>query len=569
MVSARGAILGVLAWLAAYVQAEHERTKFVLSFRDDVPLAELERFCERAERQDDDAKHVHGLCEGRGWKSAQRRDKAATDMHPGVQRFERFKMVLFDAKSDLDLELMKENEELASMIQSIEEDKEYSVDARIMERELQSITPAEMVLDEPEVVADAFANKGYTGEGVHVFIVDTGLRTTHEEFEGRVGLSYNAFIEDKLENSDDNGHGSHVAGICCGTTRGLAPNVTIHPVKVMDSMGNGFLSGILDGLEWVEEQLLENPDWPALIIMSISGGKSPALNEAIDNLVKSTGVLVVTSAGNYPRGERPENACDVSPASAELVLTAGSMSENLTVSPFSNVGPCVDIFAPGEDIESAWYTSDNSTYVLSGTSMATPLVAAAASLYLQGFPEASYEEVADAIMTEATVHKVVDPMSEFTGSSTKVLDVGRLLRWLPPIEDEAAQSPAPEPSVEEEVPAPEEVPPELILLPPPPPTVETPPPPTVETPPTSEEREPIRCEVGPWLSWSGECYDDGGACRIGEFQFRARQIVQLPGPGASCPHIQEGRVCPCTVEARRDEARAFRFRDLWMFARGV
>lgn len=160
-------------------------------------------------------------------------------------------------------------------------------------------------------------------------------------------------------------------------------------------------------------------------------------------------------------------------------------------------------------------------------------------------------------------------MSEFTGSSTKVLDVGRLLRWLPPIEDEAAQSPAPEPSVEEEVPAPEEVPPELILLPPPPPTVETPPPPTVETPPTSEEREPIRCEVGPWLSWSGECYDDGGACRIGEFQFRARQIVQLPGPGASCPHIQEGRVCPCTVEARRDEARAFRFRDLWMFARGV
>ena len=592
--SARSVVFGALAWLVAYVQAEHLRTKFVLNFRNDVPLVELERFCERAERQDDDSNHVHGICEGKGWKQAQKGDRPATEMHPGIQRFERFKMVLFEAQSELDLKLLKEDKELASMIHTIEEDKEYRVDARHLERELQSFAPVEMLLDEPEVDDGAFENKGYTGEGVHVFIVDTGLRTTHEEFEGRVGLSYNAFIEDKLENSDDNGHGSHVAGICCGTTRGLAPNVTIHPVKVMDSMGNGFLSGILDGLEWVEDQLLENPDWPALVIMSISGGKSPALNEAIDSLVRNTGVLVVTSAGNYPRGERPENACDVSPASAELVLTAGSMSDNLTLSPFSNIGPCVDIFAPGEDIESAWYTSDDSTYVLSGTSMATPLVAAAAALYLQSFPEATYEEVAEAIMTEATVQTVVDPMSEFTGSPSEVLDVGRLLRWLPPLEDTVLQAPAPEPFMEEEAPAPEPsteeetpapepsteeeipapepttevgmpepeaIPPELVLLPPPPP------PP--QSPPTSEEREPVPCEVGEWLAWSGDCYDEDGNCRIGQFQFRARQIVQLPGPGASCPHIQEGRVCQCTVEARRDEARAFRFRDLWMFARGV
>ncbi|WP_027482832.1 S8 family peptidase [Deinococcus pimensis] len=230
-----------------------------------------------------------------------------------------------------------------------------------------------------------------TGSGVKAYIVDTGLRSSHSQFTGRVAAGASA-INDGRGTSDCNGHGTHVAGTVGGSTYGVAKGVTLIPVRVLDCNGSGSISGIISGLDWIRQ----NRSGPAVANMSLGGGASSSLDTAVNNLWNS-GVTVVVAAGN-----ENQNACNVSPARASGVITVASSTSSDARSSFSNWGSCVELFAPGSSIKSAWYTNDTATNTISGTSMASPHVAGAAALYLQGNPGASPATVRSAIISQTT-----------------------------------------------------------------------------------------------------------------------------------------------------------------------
>jgi subtilisin family serine protease len=240
-----------------------------------------------------------------------------------------------------------------------------------------------------------------TGAGVHVYIMDTGLVTTHNEFLGRVGNGYTVFDDGRgvgvtgcVDDKDRYGHGTHVAGTVGGTTYGVAKDVIIHPVRVLDCNGTGTLSGVIAGVDWVTS----NHSKPAVANMSLSGGgPSETLEIAIRNSVDA-GITYAVAAGN-----NSANACDYFPARIAEVLTIGSTTSEDKRSSFSNYGTCVDLFAPGSSILSAGYTSDTSTNFSSGTSMASPHVAGVAALYLQAQPNALPGDVATALLDTATL----------------------------------------------------------------------------------------------------------------------------------------------------------------------
>ena len=218
-----------------------------------------------------------------------------------------------------------------------------------------------------------------TGAGVHAYVIDSGIRQTHVDFGGRASGSFTA-IADTFGTSDCNGHGTHVAGTLGGTTYGIAKGVWLHSVRVLDCAGSGTLSGILGGVNWVTANAVH----PAVANMSLGGPLSPTLNSAVAASVAS-GVTYAVAAGN-----NTVDACTVSPASEPTAITVGAVNPlNDTQSWFSNFGPCLDLFAPGEGILSAWATSDTATNTIPGTSMASPHVAGVAALYLQTHTAAS------------------------------------------------------------------------------------------------------------------------------------------------------------------------------------
>ena len=272
-----------------------------------------------------------------------------------------------------------------------------------------------------------FSNSG-TGAGVHAYIVDTGIRPSHVEFGSRVSTGFST-IDDGHGFNDCHGHGTHVAGILAGATSGIARAVTIHPVRVFDCVGGGgTISSLVAGLDWVAA----NGERPGVVNMSlVTDTLSPALNEASEQLV-SLGFVVAVASGNWS-----SNACDYSPASAPSVLTVGSTNRLDEQSPWSNFGTCVDIHAPGSAIRSAWFTSDTTYSVIGGTSMASPHVAGAAALYLQGHPSATPAEVASAIIGAASK----DVLTELgAGSPNRMLMVTSLSSTppstpLPPVEN--------------------------------------------------------------------------------------------------------------------------------------
>jgi hypothetical protein len=234
-----------------------------------------------------------------------------------------------------------------------------------------------------------------TGAAVHAYVIDTGLRSTHAEFAGRVGNGFTA-INDGQGTNDCNGHGTHVAGTVGGTTYGIAKGVTIHPVRVLGCSGSGSTSGVIAGVDWVTA----NRVLPAVANMSLGGGASSALDAAINASVNA-GVVYAVAAGNSSA-----NACLSSPARVPAALTVGATTTTDARSSFSNFGTCLDVFAPGSSITSAWYTSNTATATLSGTSMASPHVAGAAALYLQTNPTALPAAVAQAIVAQATANVV-------------------------------------------------------------------------------------------------------------------------------------------------------------------
>lgn len=238
----------------------------------------------------------------------------------------------------------------------------------------------------------------YTGAGVNAYILDTGILPTHAEFSGRAFVAYDA-VGDGQNGIDCNGHGTHVAGTIGGKTYGVAKDVTLYAVRVLDCSGSGTNAGVIAGIDWVTAHAVK----PAVANMSLGGSADAAIDAAVTNSINS-GITYAVAAGNNRR-----DACKFSPARVPLALTVAATTNTDTRASYSNYGTCVDLFAPGSSITSAWYTSTTATNTISGTSMATPHVAGVAALYLQVHPTASPADVTSAIKGAATLNAVIDP----------------------------------------------------------------------------------------------------------------------------------------------------------------
>ncbi len=236
------------------------------------------------------------------------------------------------------------------------------------------------------------------GAGVKVYVVDTGVRSTHAELRGRVAPGY-TLIEDGMGTEDCQGHGTHVAGTIAGSTYGVAKGATIVPIRVLDCLGAGSSSAVVAGLDWI---LTFNAGAPAVVNMSLGGSPSVIVDSAVQRLIDN-GITVVVAAGNSAY-----SACLASPARVPAAITVGATQSDDARAQYSNFGPCLDIWAPGTDITSAGIASDTATAVKSGTSMATPHVAGAAALLKGATPSLTPAGVASALIANATPGVVTD-----------------------------------------------------------------------------------------------------------------------------------------------------------------
>ncbi len=262
-------------------------------------------------------------------------------------------------------------------------------------------------IDERARVLDRSYHYNSTGSGVNAYIIDTGIRGDHVEFTGRMRIGTST-VSDANGTNDCNGHGTHVAGTVGGTTWGVAKQVTLTPVRVLDCRGSGTWSGVIAGVDWVAK----NRVLPAVANMSLGGGKSSSVNAAVAGAV-ANGVTMVVAAGNSNA-----NACNYSPASEPSALTVGATTNTDARASYSNYGSCVDLFAPGSSITSAWSTGATAVNTISGTSMASPHVAGVAALVAQANPNVTPAAIGNFIVTNATVGLVV---SEGSGSPDLLL----------------------------------------------------------------------------------------------------------------------------------------------------
>ncbi|HEV8702091.1 MAG TPA: S8 family peptidase [Candidatus Polarisedimenticolia bacterium] len=232
-----------------------------------------------------------------------------------------------------------------------------------------------------------------TGTGVTAYVIDTGIRKTHAEFGGRAVHGFDA-VTAGLSSDDCNGHGTHVSGTIGGATYGIAKGVRLVAVRVLNCAGIGLTSGVIAGVDWVTGN--HAPGAPAVANMSLGGGQSAALDQAVRNSI-ADGVTYAVAAGNDTA-----DACAGSPSGVTQAITVGATDAADGRASFSNFGSCVDWFAPGVNITSAWWLTDTSTNIISGTSMATPHTAGVAALYLQGNPGATAQQVRDALFNLTT-----------------------------------------------------------------------------------------------------------------------------------------------------------------------
>ncbi|MEU7902432.1 S8 family peptidase [Actinoplanes sp. NPDC049118] len=247
-----------------------------------------------------------------------------------------------------------------------------------------------------------------TAGNVTAYIIDTGIRYTHNDFGGRARFGYDAVGSGGV---DCNGHGTHVAGTVGGTVYGVAKQVRLVGVRVLNCSGSGTTAGVIAGVNWVTQNAVR----PAVANMSLGGGASSTLDNAVANSI-SSGVTYALAAGNSTA-----NACNSSPARVASAITVGATTSTDAKASYSNYGTCLDIFAPGSSITSAWYSSASATNTISGTSMASPHVAGAAALVLSTSPSSTPAQVRDALVTKATSGVVTSPG---TGSPNRLLYVG-------------------------------------------------------------------------------------------------------------------------------------------------
>ncbi|QOC92939.1 S8 family peptidase [Micromonospora craniellae] len=246
-----------------------------------------------------------------------------------------------------------------------------------------------------------------TASNVRAYIIDTGIRTTHNQFGGRATWGTNTVDSN---NTDCNGHGTHVAGTVGGATYGVAKSVRLVAVKVLNCSGGGTTASVVNGVNWVTANAVK----PAVANMSLGGGASSTIDNAVANSIAS-GVSYAVAAGNFNA-----NACNYSPARTSTAITVGSTTSTDARSSFSNYGSCVHIFAPGSSVLSAYHTSNTATSTLSGTSMASPHVAGAAALVLSANPSYTPAQVKNYLTSNATTGVVTSPGS---GSPNRLLFV--------------------------------------------------------------------------------------------------------------------------------------------------
>ncbi|MBI4672215.1 MAG: S8 family serine peptidase [Chloroflexi bacterium] len=262
-------------------------------------------------------------------------------------------------------------------------------------------------IDQRNLPLDNVYTYNVTGSGVRVYVIDTGIKTTHSEFGGRASSGYTA-INDGNGTNDCHGHGTHVSGTIGGATYGVAKSVNLYAVRVLDCSGTGTTSGVIAGVDWVTQNRVK----PAVANMSLGGGASTSLDNAVRNSI-SAGVVYALAAGN-----ESADACNKSPARTAEAITVGATTSSDARASYSNYGTCLDLFAPGSSITSAGISSNTATTVMSGTSMASPHVAGVAALYLQSNASAAPAAVRDAIVGNATTNKVTNPG---TNSPNKLL----------------------------------------------------------------------------------------------------------------------------------------------------
>jgi subtilisin family serine protease len=244
-----------------------------------------------------------------------------------------------------------------------------------------------------------------TASNVTAYIIDTGIKYTHNDFGGRATVGYDAVGSGGV---DCNGHGTHVAGTVGGAKYGVAKAVKLVGVRVLNCSGSGTNAGVIAGVNWVTQHAVK----PAVANMSLGGGVSTALDTAVANSI-SSGVTYALAAGNSTA-----NACNSSPSRVGSAITVGATTSTDARASYSNYGTCLDIFAPGSAITSDWYSSNTATNSISGTSMASPHVAGAAALVLSANPMFSPAQVRDNLVGKATTGVVTSPG---TGSPNRLL----------------------------------------------------------------------------------------------------------------------------------------------------
>ncbi|WP_327236580.1 S8 family peptidase [Streptomyces sp. NBC_01317] len=267
-------------------------------------------------------------------------------------------------------------------------------------------------VDQRDLPLSASYTYNTTASNVNAYIIDTGIRTSHAEFGGRASVGTDT-VGGGQNGQDCQGHGTHVAGTVGGGTYGVAKGVKLIAVRVLNCQGSGTTAGVAAGIDWVTANAVK----PAIANMSLGGGADTVLDNAVRRSIAS-GITYAIAAGNGNAVGTPQNACNYSPARVAEAITVGATDSTDRRASFSNFGTCLDLFAPGVSITSAWRTSDTATNTISGTSMATPHTAGVGALYLATHPTATPQQVRDALVAGATNNKVINPG---TGSPNKLL----------------------------------------------------------------------------------------------------------------------------------------------------